>query len=210
VKNSLGESEHGFTLVEMLVVLAVTGLMSGLMLVMMGQFRSIIKVDSSISEQAALQKTANYIAAQVEQTQALPLDLNQDGTVQFLQSQGNTLRFLAVSNRSDANYGLLEYSYGIEGADGTNKLVEVRRPRRLNVRDAAPNKITLLENITNLSFSFLQTASTDAAPTGDDKPTWLANPPTGPDLPAAIRIVIEKQRNGEDKIQASAIAYTAR
>jgi prepilin-type N-terminal cleavage/methylation domain-containing protein len=210
VKNSLGESEHGFTLVEMLVVLAITGLMSGLMLVMMGQFRSIIKVDSSLSEQAALQKTANYIATQLEQAQALPLDLNPDSPVRFTELQGNTLRFLAVSNRFDASSGLLEYSYGIEGADGTNKLVEVRRPRRLNVRDAAPNKITLLENITNLSFSFLQTASTDAAPTGDGKPTWLANPPTGPDLPAAIRIVIEKQRQGEDKIQASAIAYIAR
>jgi prepilin-type N-terminal cleavage/methylation domain-containing protein len=210
MKKPTNESEHGFTLVEMLVVLAITGLMSGLMLVMMGQFRSIIKADNSISEQAALQKTANYIAAQVEQGQALPLDINHDGTVQFLQSQGDALRFLAVSNRADANSGLLEYSYGIESADGEQELVELRRPRRLNVRNAAPNKIVLLENITSLSFSFLQAASTDAASNGDGKPTWLTDWPAKPDLPEAIRIVIEKQRGQKDKIRASAIAYIAR
>lgn len=198
------DAEQGFTLVEMLVVLAVIGLMSGLMLVMMGQFRSIIRVDNSVSEQAALQKTANYIAAQLEQAEVLPLSSIEDGRVEFIQSPGNTIRFSAVSNRAEPGSGLLEYSYAIEDNNGVSELVEQRRPRRNNTSSNSPNKIILLENVNRLSFSFLQTGSTDS------EPNWVPKWQDRPDLPEAVRIEIEKWLKPGNKIQASAIAYIGR
>jgi prepilin-type N-terminal cleavage/methylation domain-containing protein len=210
VNRSKDQGDQGFTLVEMLVVLAITGLMSGLMLVLMGQFRSIIRADSLISEQSVLQKTVNHIAMQVEQAQALPLELNQDSPFKFIESQGNALRFLAVSHLQDSHSGLFEYSYGIENSNGMAELVEKRRPRRNNTKNTEIKKTVLLDNTDSLSFSFLQTASTNVILQKNVKPNWLMSWQNEPSLPIVIKIKIEKKPKSGNKIQATAIAYMAR
>jgi hypothetical protein len=80
--------------------------------------------------------------------------------------------------------------------------VEQRKPRRHNT--AALDKIVLLENISGISFSFLQTASMNG------EPGWVPEWQDKTDLPEAVQIRIERQLKSGNIIQASAIAYTGR
>ncbi len=199
------EAEQGFTLVEMLAVLSIIGLMSGLMLVMMGQFRGLISIDRSISEQAALQKTANHIAQLLEQAEALPLAIGKEGVAPSIESTGTSIRFSAVSRHRDSKSGLGEHFIAIEEKAGIAKLVETRTPRRLSARDGEAFRIVLLDNVKSLSFSFLEIDPLSAA-----KRTWRADWQNVQRLPTAIRLVIAKENRSGKLIEAAAIAYVAR
>jgi prepilin-type N-terminal cleavage/methylation domain-containing protein len=208
-----GETEQGFTLVEILVVLAVSSLMAGMIIVMTSQFRNIVAIDRSLSEQAALQKTANYMATLIEQAEALPLDLNSilnlglnsGSPFQSLESPGNAVRFLAVNNRQTTTPSLFEYSFTIEETGEGQELIETRKARRLNVDSALPAKTVLLENVRALSFQFFQNTSSNSS-----EQVWKKTWQDTAGLPALVEIRIEKQQKSGAILQAIAMAYIMR
>jgi prepilin-type N-terminal cleavage/methylation domain-containing protein len=194
-------SEQGFTLVEMLVVLSVIGLMSALMLAMTGQFRSLIAIDRSMGEQAALQKTANHIATLLEQTEKLPLDAGKEGPAQFMESSGKNIRFLAVSRHHDSPSNLLEFFIEIESGANGQSLLETQTPRRALTKDLQIFKVRLLQNVKSLSFSFLDGEQPNAGPTN-----WRADWQNTPRLPKAVRISIAKEDRVGRVMHATATA----
>jgi prepilin-type N-terminal cleavage/methylation domain-containing protein len=198
-------ADQGFTLVEMLVVLSVIGLMSALMLSMTGQFRSLIAADRSISERAALQKTANHIATLLENLETLPLERGKEGSVQFLESSGSNLRFLGVSRHQDSPSSLLEYSIKLESSAVGQSLVEIQAPRRASIAEIQAFKVVLLQNVKSLSFAFLDPVQPNVGPIN-----WRADWQNTPRLAKAIRITIAKLDKSGRTIQVTATARISR
>lgn len=195
--------DAGFTLVEVLAALAVIGLMSGLMLAMMGQFRHLAKADQRLTHEAALKKTADHIAGLLEQAEPLPLEIRPDAPMFFLQASEGSARFLAVARSGALTSGLYEIEIGLKEADG--RLVET-----LSLRRAAQNAdgnvtVELLARVERLTFSFLQKPEAEGR-----APVWRAGWQFPAELPAAVRVSIHAKDKSGSLTAASAIAYLSR
>ena len=197
--------DAGFTLVEVLVALAVIGLMSGLMLAMMGQFRHLASADQKLTDEAALKKTAVHIAGLLERAERLPLEIRPDAPLFFLQAGESSVRFLAVARSGALTSGLFEIEIGMEEQRGTKRLVQTISPRR--AAKYAEGKVTfeLLARADRLTLSFLQKSGAAGR-----APVWSADWQTAGQLPAAVRVSIQAKDRSGSLTAASAIAYLAR
>jgi prepilin-type N-terminal cleavage/methylation domain-containing protein len=197
--------DAGFTLVEMLVVLSVIGLMSGLMLPLIGQFRNLTAADHRLTLQAALKKTANHIASLLEQAEALPLEVKPDAPIVFLKASENSARFLAVAKSGAFTSGLLEIEIGLEEKNGVRRVVETISARRAPENGGGRVRFELLEQAERLTFSFLQKAAALGL-----EPVWRADWQAPGQLPEAVRVSIQAKDKSGNSTTASAIAYLAR
>jgi prepilin-type N-terminal cleavage/methylation domain-containing protein len=198
-------SDAGFTLVEVLVVLSVIALMSGLMLAMMGQFRHLTAADRQLTRQAALQKSADHIAALLEQAEALPLDVTPNAPVHFMQATESSVRFLAVARGGAFAFGLSEISISMEEQNGVMRPVQASLPRRFGAVQQSPSKAGLSEEAAALHFSFLERA---ALP--DAEPQWRPDWQSPAAFPLAVKVLIDSKSGRGPAMQASAIAYLQR
>lgn len=197
--------EQGFTLVEMLTVLSLVALMSGLILTMTGQFRGLILLERSLTGQAALQKTADHIAALINNAEAIPLDMGRAGVARFMIGTGNSVALTAVSRHQDSSSGLSHYSIFVVENEGRKDLVEALTPRRADTALSRATEFILLQDVENLSFSFLGVESSD-----DNQLSWRQDWSIPAKLPAAVRVVITKREQSGKRLQASSVAYLAR
>jgi prepilin-type N-terminal cleavage/methylation domain-containing protein len=197
--------DAGFTLVEVLVVLSVIGLMSALMLSMMGQFRHLSDADHRLTDQAAMKKTADHIAGLLERAEALPLDIKPDVPLFFMEASKSSARFLAVVKSGARTSGLFEIKIGLDERGGIKRLVETISPRR--VAENGDGKVTfeLLERAEGLTFSFLQKSEARGI-----KPVWRSDWSTAGELPAAVRVTLQAKDRSGNLTGASAIALLAR
>jgi prepilin-type N-terminal cleavage/methylation domain-containing protein len=198
-------SDAGFTLVEVLVVLSVIGLMSALMLAMMGQFRRLTDAGHRLTDQAALKKTADHIAGLLERAEALPLDIKPDAPLFFLEAAESSARFLAVAKSGALTSGLFEIKIGLEKKDGIERLIETISPRRASENGAGKVTFELLERAERLTFSYLQKPESAGR-----APVWRADWTTAGELPAAVRVSLQTKDKSGILTGASAIAYLAR
>jgi prepilin-type N-terminal cleavage/methylation domain-containing protein len=200
-----GRSDEGFTLVEVLVALSVIGLMSGLMLAMMGQFRHLTIADHRLTDQSALEKTANHIAGLLERAEALPLEVTPDAPLVFMAANEGSARFLAVAKSGALTSGLLEIEINLEKKDGIERVIETISPR--GASDHSDGKVTfeLLGRAERLTFSYLQKRE---AP--EREPVWSPQWKTAGELPVAIRVTIQTRDKSGDPLSASSIAYLPR
>jgi prepilin-type N-terminal cleavage/methylation domain-containing protein len=198
-------SDAGFTLVEMLVVLSLIGLMSGLMLPLMGQFRYLTAADHKLTQRAALEKTASHIASLLEQSESLPLEIKPDAPLFFLEASEDSARFLAVAKSGALTSGLFEIEIGIEKHDGVGRVTETISPRRMSDNGDGKVKFDLMESAEQLTFSYLQKAEAPGR-----APVWRADWQIAGQLPVAVRVSIQTKDKAGNLTGASAIAYLAR
>ena len=186
-------SDAGFSLVEILVVLSVIGLMSGLMLALMGQFRHLTAADQRVSAQMALQKSVDHIAGLLERAAMLPLDFRPGSPARFLQGSENAVRFLAVAKTGSATFDLREISIALEKAGEAGRIVETHAPRRFERRSIDETHFDLALDAQRLSFAFLEPANSTSI-----KPVWRKDWLLEGMLPLAIRISLTaKTRSGQ-------------
>lgn len=200
-----GRSDAGFTLVEVLVTLSVVGLMSGLMLAMMGQFRHLTDADHRLTDQAALKKTADHIAGLLERAEALPLEIKPDAPLFFMSANEKSARFMAVAKSGALTSGLLNIEIGIEGDNAAGRLVETISSRRASENAGGKATFELLGRAERLTFSYLE--KPDAAGRG---PVWRPDWNVAGKLPVAVRVSVQTKDKSGRLTGASAIAYLAR
>lgn len=198
-------SDSGFTLVEVLVVLSVIGLMSGLMLAMMGQFQHLTGADHRLTLQHALKRTADHIASLLERAEALPLDVNPGAPLFFLEAGEHSVRLLAVTKSGAQTSGLFEIEIGLENKNGITRVLEIISSRRTPKSTADTTTFELLERAERLTFSYLQ----KAAPSEPD-PVWRADWQTAGQLPAAVRVTLEAKDKSGNLAASTAIAILSR
>lgn len=197
-------SVDGFTLVEVLVSLVMLGLISGLMLAMMSQFRHLADAGQRLTVQAVLQKTVDHIAGTLERAEALPLELAPEGPLFFIKGGTDSARFLAIAKGGALKSGLFEIEISIEEKAGTKRLVETISPRRpAGEKEKVP--FELLAPVERLTFSFLEKAENSAS-----APVWRSDWQFAGRLPEAVRITLLAKNKSGNLAEASAIAFLSR
>ena len=199
------QSDAGFTLTEVLVVLSVVGIMSGLMLAMTGQFRNLLAADRRISQQAALQKTADHIATLLEKAEPLPLELTAVIPARFMQSTETGVEFVAVARAGAFTFGLSEISVALTDVNGLMQLTQTNSPRRLQQNRTATINTVLSEEVNVLAFTFLSPPTSDGA-----TPEWQPEWQTPASLPLAIKVQLGTKTGRGDQLVASSFAYLNR
>ena len=195
-------SDAGFSLVEILVVLSTIGLMSGLMLALMGQFRHLAEAEQKVSSQMALQKSADHIAGMLERAAMLPLDFRPGSPARFLEASENAVRFLAVAKTGSTTFGLREISIALEKAGEAGRIVETHTPRRFERRAIDETHFDLALGAERLSFAFLEPTNSTS-----DKPNWRKDWQLEGVLPLAIRISLTAKTSSGPSSTVSAVAF---
>lgn len=205
MKLASGRSDAGFTLVEVLVTLSVVGLMSGLMLAMMGQFRHLTEADYRLTDQAALKKTVDHIAGLLERAEALPLEIKSDAPLFFMLANERSARFMAVAKSGALTSGLLDIEIGLEGENAAGRLVETISSRRASENAVGKATFELLERAERLTFSYLEKSKAAGR-----SPVWRTDWNVAGQLPVAVRVSVQTKFKSGRLTSASAIAYLAR
>jgi prepilin-type N-terminal cleavage/methylation domain-containing protein len=198
---SKSNSEAGFSLLEILIVLSVVALMSSLMIAMMGQFRNLKNVDENLTQQALLQKIADHITSLLEQSEAIPIDVKPNIPVQFIDGKNNQVIFLTAIRSGARTSRLAKIAIYQE----EESIIQTNTSRRNDVNEARTSKFVLLDKIASLKFKFLQKKAVSGA-----GPDWLEDWRQSAEFPIAIQVVITLKSLSGQSLSARSIAYISR
>lgn len=191
--SEIAAEEAGYSLVEMLVVLALVGVLSATIMMTTYQFRHLLRLDAQVEARLALQRTARHVARLLEQTEDIAM-LSTDGTTRYpLQGDKDEVRFFAVARRGAHVRGLREIWLRLDRADGTGRLLQDMAPRRVTVTASeVREEIELASDVTKLEFSYY------GAQDGSSGARWQSSWSDPKTLPTAISVRFSARRNSAD------------
>jgi general secretion pathway protein J len=169
--------DSGFTLVELLVSLALLSLMTVYALKAFYSLRDFDRVADRIAAQAEVEAVASHLREAVADARAVFASDASDAPRLLFKGSGEVLQFVAASDGSRETGGLIEVSYGLD-SDGT--LFSERHILRAAATSPA-NRVILLRGVTDLSFRYWNGAATGEGETAD---AW----PENDRLPDAIEV----------------------
>lgn len=183
---------EAFALVDMLIALALTGVIASLMLIFLGQARSIMRITKDNEIQIEVDSAASFLEDLISTAEPLPLTTSKD--LIFLAGSHDSLELVGIQPTAFGSSSLRQIAVGVETSnDGAlaRGLVLQLAPRRAGKSQQTSNfeLIELLEGPAVVAFEYL-----DAAPSSRWSPEW-ASPKQ---LPAAVRFTISVKRNGAD------------
>jgi general secretion pathway protein J len=161
---------HGFTLVELLIALALTGLVS--LLVLSGTRFAALGLDRVAAQADTLEARNNLEALlrrEISEAVASPLAPNAPPFAGGPQS----LEFLSLAEDSGA--GLYRVDLAVEGTGGTRALVLSRR--RVGADSAAADRVTLAARPADFRLEYFGATPSDAEPQWHDRWEGLRYPP---------------------------------
>jgi general secretion pathway protein J len=149
------DSDEGFSLVEVLVTLSVTSVLSLLLIFGTSQIRSILTTSYKNDAAVEVEALANYLDSSLRNARLLPL-ISEVPTQQRPALLGSTenVRFVGVSHIGAQDYSLREVNLYVEKSSqqGASNLMQTSKSRRLN--DKVPPLVTELASIENLTFEY--------------------------------------------------------
>ena len=118
-------NEDGFSLIEVIVVLAIVSLMASFVFVLISQFHAISAKTDMIVDQAALQKTANYIAKLLESAEPVPINAEVEPKLSFIDGKVHVVAFKAVVSRGVSHLGFAKITLKSDSAGITEFVAPV-------------------------------------------------------------------------------------
>lgn len=168
--------DDGFTLVEMLVSLALLSLMAVYALNALASLRDINRVSERIGSQMEVEAVARHfreILADVRPVFAM----DENNAPKFLfKGSPNSLEFVSASNGDRETGGLYLVRYSV---DAEGSLLAERRILR-DRQSPEPNKLVLLRDVDGISFKYLAPGASNGRETWDRRDS----------LPAAIAVAV--------------------
>jgi len=181
---------EGFALIDVLVSLALVGVISSLMIVFLGQARSMIRIGHATQMQMEVDAAARFLESAIADAEPLPLPQSSPDQPLYFSGDGTRLQFNGIQAIGFASSSLREISIALNksGPDGAGELLITQSHRRGgNSGDqAGGQKVTLLSGVTGVEFEFLD-GSTHA---------WSAQWSAIRRLPIAVRFRISVARDG--------------
>ena len=193
-KAKTGAGSDGFTLLEVLVGLAVLAIMAALMSSFLSQLGSVSRLEANVRAQTRLDAAANHVGQQLKNMRPIRL-LDAEPDQQFyIDGKTDSVRVTIVTRQGISALALRDMRIFFDPADGG--LYQTISPRRLvggapDLSAATTTKIT--GNISALRFSYADGAAWDPAFSGDGE------------LPDAVRVEVSAELNGRT-ITSAAIA----
>ncbi len=161
-------ANSGFTLVEMLVALLLTAMMSALMIGGIRQIHAFTQLEKRQAAQAELDAVADHMASELASALPLPLgDHDGDGFVPMI-GKADSVRFIAAVRTGLSDKALREVSYSIQRKD--NKTILLREIKTYSRFESSISPYAVLDEIytgnMSLSYAFSEGNS-------DAKTSWV-------------------------------------
>lgn len=192
------DNEGGFTLIEVLVALAVLAIMGGLMTSFLTQLRTVNRFEAEISKQTQLDAAATYMRRLLSTVRPVVILDSDTDKNPFLEGEGTSLRAAVVTRQGVYSLGLRDVHVFLEQRNGQTNLVHTLVPRR--VEDGVPvvpenDPIPIIDDIDSIKFEYS---------TGQN---WSGVFNSDGALPKAIRITLSAKIDKRTLI-ASAISQS--
>lgn len=182
---------EGFALVDVLVSLALLGVISTLMIVFLGQARTMLRVQSATQMQMEADAAARFLETTIAAAEPIPLLQSSPDKVIYFYGDGAQIRFSGVQAVGFGSSALREISVSLQdGVEGTatKSLVIGQKLRRGETAEAdlELRTVKLIDGVASLQIEYLD------ASTGAWSPLWDAKRL----LPIAVRFKMSVVRNG--------------
>lgn len=176
-------ANDGYSLLELLVALALTALIAALMSEVIPQLHPLRQIQAKNDAQKTVDRLADVVAQDIGS--ALELPLAGSDTFQPMIGNPQSIRFLAVVRTGFATEGLREVSYGMRSSpNGTGALVRKTALRRFAREPSATTSTDdELYGISQIRFEYLNRNIPDRS---EWQETWTVPRK----LPGAIRITL--------------------
>ncbi|ARO26430.1 hypothetical protein CO659_16615 [Rhizobium sp. S9] len=195
------QNEDGFTLVEMLVTLALLAALSAIFLGAVAQFRPLRNLAQGADGQMELATAATFLETAITDARSLYLVNAAPQKRLVFEGTEHSLHFPAVLRVGSNQIALRDISIERAEVNGFVSIVLRNTPRRLTTAPAT-EVFTVLEDIVDVNFQFLD--GTDIA--GSEAPQWLSQWNHPERLPYAVKITVKAKR-GLANLTASRIAF---
>lgn len=187
-------SVEGFALIDALVGLAMVGVISSLMIVFLGQARTMMRIEKTTEMQMEVDAASRFLETAISGAEPLPLSKSSPENVVYLSGDSARIEFNGVQAVGFRSSVLREIaiSLGTDGSDGQvgNALAIVQKPRRGSETGklAESEPVRLIADVTVVKFEYLD-GSAGAT-------SWSANWSAQRRLPSAVRFTISVIRDG--------------
>lgn len=191
-KSPTSGSECGYTLIEVLVVLAIAAIMAAMMVGGARQLQSLLHFGERASAQFVADAVGDRVADDLAGALELPLlGFALDEQVSLAGSK-HEVRFNAVVRIGFLKRALREVAFSVEASADRPTLVRTSLPRRLGraERASGEEKLVLHPNITGITFRYM---TRDSA----GKALWLDEWSGQRLLPIAVQFQIELTDKGK-------------
>jgi general secretion pathway protein J len=187
--------EDGFTLVEILVALAIVSILSATLLTAISQFRHLLRLDARLQHQMNMERVAHHIAELLNRAETIGLASHNQATAVRPPFEGaaGSVSFVTTARRGATTAGLRRIRILIDDLGDGSILLQEMMPVR-NGPDSAddPETIGISEKIVSLRFSYFGARSADTPPSwGDDWTDQVR-------LPPAVLVRITADFNGSE------------
>ena len=181
-------SAAGFALIDVLVGLALIGVISSLMMVFLGQARTMMRIEKATEFQMEVDAASRFLETAISHAEPLPLSKSSPDQVLYLSGDGARIEFTAVQAIGFKSSALREILVSL--GDGGGALAIVQKTRRGSKPGASVSSepVRLIGGVSAMKFEYLDSALAS--------PSWLPvwNAPRR--LPAAVRFTVSVVRDG--------------
>ncbi len=180
--------QSGFTLVEMLVALCVTALISGLLASSLFTLRPMQRIIREREAAAELNAAIDHLDTLVQSGRRLALISSQSDRKIIFEGDGTRIRLVSVAAVGARTASLRDIEISFEDAGNERVLVQTMVSRR--VSPPAADTFPILAGVDTLRFEFLE-------PRGEDEQGgWVSSWTDGKRFPTAIRVTLGATRSG--------------
>ncbi|WP_027991993.1 prepilin-type N-terminal cleavage/methylation domain-containing protein [Sinorhizobium meliloti] len=189
-------SQCGYTLVEVLVVLAIASIMAAMMVGGVRQFQSLSQLGERLAWQSVVDAVADRVADDLAGSLELPLLASGSGEQVSFVGSPHEVRFNAVVRTGFLTQKLREVAYSMETLGEQQTLVRVSLPRRLGQAErTGAEKLVMHPDVNAVAFRYMTRDAAGGA-------VWLDHWNQAR-LPAAIRFQIDLVGAGRKQSRAS-------
>lgn len=184
-------STEGFALIDVLVGLAMIGVITSLMMVFLGQARTMVRIEKATEFQMEVDAASRFLERAISHAEPLPLSKSSPDQVLYLNGDAARIEFNAVQAIGFKSSALREIAVSLGGS----ALAIVQKTRRGGGAGTSTQSepVRLLGGVSAIRFEYLD---------GSAASSWLPNWNAPRRLPAAVRFTVSVLRDG--------VAYSAR
>ncbi|TIQ16776.1 MAG: general secretion pathway protein GspJ [Mesorhizobium sp.] len=187
-------SVEGFALIDVLVGLALVGVISSLMIVFLGQARTMMRIEKTTQMQMEVDAALRFLETAISGAEPLPLSKSSPENVVYFSGDSARIEFNGIQAIGFRSSALREIaiSLGTDGSDGQvgNALAIVQKPRRGSEtgKSVDSEPVRLIAGVTAVKFEYLDGSA--------GAKSWSANWTAQRGLPSAVRFTISVARDG--------------
>ncbi|MDA4848835.1 type II secretion system protein GspJ [Hoeflea poritis] len=185
----------GFSLAEILVVLSILALITGMTTVFLGQLRKASQIHSEREMQYDLDSVSRYLERTIESALALPLDISENKDRAFFRGSHTVIEFVSTSRVGIQEAAMRTKRIEMAENGDANDLVQTLSTRRFHGSTSTgdePVSATILDDVKEIRFEYF------GAPFASQKPQWSPDWNHERSLPRAVRMTVTAIRNGHE------------